>query len=364
MQELAVNFQKIVKFHGDTIAVDDVSLEITRGEFFSILGPSGSGKTTILRLIAGLDRPDQGEIFIQGRSMIHISPHQRPVNMVFQNYALFPHMTVFENVAFGLQMRGHSAADIKSQVGETLELVKLHEKSHRYPTQLSGGEQQRVALARALVNRPAILLLDEPLGALDQQLRQEMQVELKEIQRQVQSTFVCVTHQQEEALMLSDRLAVMDQGKILQVGTPQEIYESPVTTFVARFIGQSNSLIGRITDFEDTRCTVMTPDRFSIQAARPKEFSSTDDVEVTVIVRPEQVHLSSGPQQNGYDNSVPAHINKVSFNAGEMFYQLDLLDGLVWTARVPVSLQPTHRFEVGQQIYAQWQADQGLVLTH
>ena len=362
MQELAVNFQKIVKFHGDTIAVDDVSLAIKKGEFFSILGPSGSGKTTILRLIAGLDRPDQGEIFIQGRSMINISPHQRPVNMVFQNYALFPHMTVFENVAFGLQMRGHSVTDIKSQVGEALELVKLHEKFHRYPTQLSGGEQQRVALARALVNRPAILLLDEPLGALDQQLRQEMQVELKEIQGQVHSTFVCVTHHQEEALMLSDRLAVMDRGKILQVGTPQEIYESPVTTFVARFIGQSNSLIGRITDFEANRCTVTTPHRFSIQAVRPKDFSSTDDV--TVIVRPEQVHLSSGPEQNGYDNSVPAHINKVSFNGGEMFYQLDLQDGPVWTARVPVSLQSSHRFEIGQHVYVQWHADQGLVLTH
>ena len=362
MKELAVNFQKIVKFHGDTLAVDDVSLEIQKGEFFSILGPSGSGKTTTLRLIAGLDRPDHGEILIQGKSMNTVPPHQRPVNMVFQNYALFPHMTVFENVAFGLQMRGHSVTEIKFQVGEALELVKLHEKSHRYPTQLSGGEQQRVALARALVNRPAILLLDEPLGALDQQLRQEMQVELKEIQAQVQSTFVCVTHHQEEALMLSDRVAVMDRGKILQVGTPQEIYESPVSTFVAGFIGQSNSLVGRITDFQATMCTVMTSHRLSIQAARPKDLSSTYDV--TVIVRPERVHLSSGPEQNGYDNSLPALINKVSFNGGEMFYQLDLHDGHVWTARVPMSFHSSHRFEVGQHVYVQWQADQSLVLTH
>jgi len=362
MQELGVHLQKVVKFHGDAVGVDQVSLEIEKGEFFSILGPSGSGKTTTLRLIAGLDHPDQGEIFIQGRPMINVPPHQRPVNMVFQHYALFPHMTVFQNVAFGLQMRGHSVTEIKSQVEQTLELVKLDQKPHRYPTQLSGGEQQRVALARALVNRPAILLLDEPLGALDQQLRQEMQVELKQIQAQVQSTFVCVTHHQEEALMLSDRVAVMDRGKILQVGTPQEIYESPVSTFVARFVGLSNSLIGRITKNDETMCTVMTPHHFSIQAIRPKGDSSTE--EVTVIVRPERVHLSSGPEQNGYDNSLPAQINKVNFRGGEMFYQLDLLDGPVWTARVPLSLKPSHRFEVGQRVYVQWHAEQSLVLTH
>ena len=259
-------------------------------------------------------------------------------------------------------MRGHSETGIKSQVGEALELVKLQEKPHRFPSQLSGGEQQRVALARALVNRPAILLLDEPLGALDQQLRQEMQVELKEIQAQVQSTFVCVTHHQEEALMLSDRVAVMDRGKILQVGPPQEIYESPVSTFVAHFIGQSNSVVGRISEYEGTRCTVMTSHRFSIQATTPKGHSSME--EVTVIVRPERVHLSSGPEPNGYDNSVPALINKVSFNGGEMFYKLDLQEGLVWTARVPVSLRPSHHFEVGQRVYVQWHAKQGLVLTH
>ena len=361
MQELAVTLQGVVKTHGDALGVDQVSLEIKKGEFFSILGPSGSGKTTTLRLIAGLDRPDHGEIFIQGRSMNGVPPHQRPVNMVFQNYALFPHMTVYQNVAFGLQMRGHSIAEIKPQVEQTLELVKLHQKHQRYPTQLSGGEQQRVALARALVNRPAILLLDEPLGALDQQLRQEMQGELKEIQARVQSTFVCVTHHQEEALMLSDRVAVMDHGKILQMGTPQEIYESPVSRFVARFIGLSNSLNGRITAYDETKCTVMTSRNFSIQAARPKGHSSND--EVTVIVRPERVHLSSGPEQNGYDNSLPAHINKVSFNGGEMFYQLDLHDGLLWTARVPLSGRPSHHFQVGQRVYVQWHADQGLVLT-
>ena len=362
MQEFAVIIQDVTKSHGETSAVDGVTLRIQKGEFFSILGPSGSGKTTTLRLIAGLEQPDQGKIFIQGRSMKDVSPHQRPVNMVFQSYALFPHMTVYQNVAFGLHMRGHSKAEIESRVEQTLALVKLTQKLHRYPTQLSGGEQQRVALARALVNRPAILLLDEPLGALDQQLRQEMQVELKQIQGKVKSTFVCVTHHQEEALMLSDRVAVMDHGKILQVGAPQEIYESPVSTFVARFIGLSNSLVGRISGYDATLCTVVTPQNFFVQATRPKDYNSNDDV--TVIVRPERIHLSSGPDRNEYDNSLPAQINKVNFNGGEMFYQLDLQDGLVWTVRVPLSLHPSQRFQVGERVYAQWYADQGLVLTH
>ena len=362
MQEFAVIIQDVKKNHGETSAVDGVTLRIQKGEFFSILGPSGSGKTTTLRLIAGLELPDQGEIFIQGQSMKDISPHQRPVNMVFQNYALFPHMTVYQNVGFGLQMQGHTKVDIESRVEQTLALVKLTQKLHRYPTQLSGGEQQRVALARALVNQPAILLLDEPLGALDQQLRQQMQVELKQIQGEVNSTFVCVTHHQEEALMLSDRVAVMDHGKILQVGTPQEIYESPVSTFVARFIGLSNSLVGRITGYDVSRCTVVTRQNFSVQATRPIDDHSQG--EVTVIVRPERVHLSSGPERNGFDNSVPAQINKVNFNGGEMYYQLDLQDGPVWTVRVPVSLHPSQRFQVGERVYAQWYADQGLVLTH
>ena len=362
MPELGVSLKQVVKFHGDAIGVDHISLDVHKGEFFSILGPSGSGKTTTLRLIAGLDRPDQGEIFIQGRSMNNVPPHLRPVNMVFQSYALFPHLTVFQNVAFGLKMRGGAVAEIKSQVDQTLELVKLHEKPHRYPTQLSGGEQQRVALARALVNRPDILLLDEPLGALDQQLRQEMQVELKQIQSQVQRTFVCVTHHQEEALMLSDRVAVMNGGKILQVGSPQEIYESPVSTFVARFIGLSNSLVGRITEYEGTRCTVVTPHRFAIHAARPKNQPANG--EVTVIVRPERVHLSAEPERNGFDNSLPAQITKVNFKGNEMFYQLDLVDGVVWTARIPVSVCPPQLFQAGQRVYVQWHANQGLVLTH
>ena len=264
--------------------------KFVKGNFFLLLGPSGSGKTTALRLIEGLDQPDQGDILIQGQVMNAQPANLRPVNMVFQNYALFPHMTVFQNVGFGLQMQGHSTSLMKSQVDQTLALVKLEGKQNRLPSQLSGGEQQRVALGRALVNRPAVLLLDEPLGALDQQLRQEMQIELKQIQEQVKSTFICVTHHQEEALMLSDRVAVMDRGRVWQIGTPQEVYDSPVSTFVAGFVGLSNALHGRVTEVNGATCRIEAKDLPHILATRPVDVTPNGDV--TVIVRPERLHLS------------------------------------------------------------------------
>ena len=361
MSEVSVSLQNVQKWHGKTIGVDHVSLEVYSGEFFSILGPSGSGKTTTLRLIAGLDHPDQGEIQIQGRTMKDLPPNRRPVNMVFQNYALFPHLTVFENVAFGLQMQGHPVAEIHREVQAMLELVKLQSMQSRLPAQLSGGEQQRVALARALVNRPAVLLLDEPLGALDQQLRQEMQVELKQIQEQVQCTFVCVTHHQEEALMLSDRVAVMERGKVLQIGTPQEIYDAPESTFVAKFIGLSNSITGHMTDHDDTTCTVSHDKILPIRARRPLDMTAQDNV--TMVVRPERLHISAGPERNGYDNSLPAEIIKATFNGKEILYQLHITQDLVWTARVSLSSQPSDHFQAGQHVYVQWQAAQSLVLT-
>lgn len=361
MAALSVSLQDVRKLHGKTVGVDHATLEIYAGEFFSILGPSGSGKTTTLRLIAGLDRPDQGEILIRGQAMTDLPPNLRPVNTVFQNYALFPHMTVFQNVAFGLHMQGHSSAEIQSQVDKMLDIVRLQGMQTRYPSQLSGGEQQRVALARALVNHPAVLLLDEPLGALDQQLRLEMQVELKQIQERVQCTFVCVTHHQEEALMLSDRVAVMDRGRILQVGTPQEIYEAPRSTFVAKFIGLSNSLTGRIADYDGARCTVKNVHLSLLHAKRPPDISAHDDV--TMIVRPERLHLSTGSERNGFENSLPAQITKATFNGNETLYQLDLSHGIVWTARVPLSSRQSEHFQTGQHVYVQWHADQGLVLT-
>jgi spermidine/putrescine transport system ATP-binding protein len=232
--------------HGDVRAVEHVDLRIAEGEFFSLLGPSGCGKTTTLRMIAGFEEPTNGQILLHGRDMVGVPPYRRDVNMVFQQYALFPHMDVFENVAFGLRRKKVPKDEIRRRVTEALELVELEGREKRRPRQLSGGQQQRVALARALVNRPRALLLDEPLGALDLKLRQAMQLELKRIQREVGITFVYVTHDQEEALTMSDRLVVMNAGRIEQLGSPRELYERPGTRFVANFIGTSNIVSGRL----------------------------------------------------------------------------------------------------------------------
>ena len=230
------------KSYGDVLAVDDVDLSVDAGEFFTLLGPSGSGKTTTLRIIAGFERPDAGRVTLGGDDITHAPPYARDVNTVFQDYALFPHMTVAENVGYGLKVKGVARAERKRQVSEVLEMVRLDGYGERKPIQLSGGQRQRVALARSLVNRPKVLLLDEPLGALDLKLRQEMQVFLKSLQRELGMTFLYVTHDQEEALTMSDHLAVFNQGKIEQVGSPTEVYERPATEFVAGFVGTSNIL--------------------------------------------------------------------------------------------------------------------------
>jgi putative spermidine/putrescine transport system ATP-binding protein len=232
----------LAKHYGDVRAVDGVSLDIAHGEFFTMLGPSGSGKTTTLRLIAGFELPDRGRVELAGRDVSHLPAYARDVNTVFQDYALFPHMTVAENVAYGLRIKRVGKAERRTRAEEALEMVRLPGVGKRKPAQLSGGQRQRVALARAIVNRPRVLLLDEPLGALDLKLRQEMQVELKRIQSEVGITFVYVTHDQEEALTMSDRLAVFDQGRIVQVGAPADVYEHPATAFVAGFVGTSNVL--------------------------------------------------------------------------------------------------------------------------
>jgi putative spermidine/putrescine transport system ATP-binding protein len=237
-----VRLEDVRKSYGDVAAVDGVDLEIAPGEFFTLLGPSGSGKTTTLRLIAGFEQPDAGVIELHGRDVTRVAPYERDVNTVFQDYALFPHMTVAENVGYGLRVKGVRKAERRARVDEALQLVRLPDVGGRKPVQLSGGQRQRIALARSLVNRPRVLLLDEPLGALDLKLRQEMQIELKRIQQEVGLTFVYVTHDQEEALTMSDRLAVFNHGRIEQLGTPAEVYEHPSTEFVAGFVGVSNLL--------------------------------------------------------------------------------------------------------------------------
>lgn len=355
-----VVLENVMKTHGQVVAVNDVSLSIRSGEFFSILGPSGSGKTTILRLIAGLDVPDSGTITLQQRVVNADPPHVRPVNMVFQHYALFPHMTVFDNIAFGLRMRRGAGQNIREAVERMVALVRLEGKTQRFPAQLSGGEQQRVALARALVNRPVVLLLDEPLAALDQQLRQEMQGELKRLQQEVNATFICVTHQQDEALTLSDRIAVMHGGTLLQVGTPQEVYDQPGSSRVAQFIGLSNSLAGVMTRSKNSVCWIEHEGFPTLVARCPSGGIAPGPV--TVMVRPERLHISVEVPVNGYENTLSATVHHIVFHGNEMVYQFRLRNEAIWTARVPIG--ETHRptLVIGQTVYLQWAAHDGLAL--
>jgi len=280
-----LRLDRVVKRFGAFTAVDDLSLTIPPGSFFALLGPSGCGKTTTLRMVAGLEEPTAGSIHLGELDLTYTKPYQRPVNTVFQNYALFPHLDVFENVAFGLRRRG--VKNVKAQVVEALELVELPHLARRRPPQLSGGQQQRIALARAIVNRPQVLLLDEPLGALDLKLRRQMQVELKRIQTEVGITFVHVTHDQEEAMTMADTVAVMNAGRIEQLGAPAELYESPVTTFVANFLGQSNLIEGAVT----RRGAGLTVDVHGQQVALPAERNTARGDRMLVGVRPEKIRL-------------------------------------------------------------------------
>ena len=360
MNGTSVELRDVTKRHGATVAVERLSLTIRRGEFFAILGPSGSGKTTTLRLLAGFEQPDAGEIIIEGRPMQGVPPNRRPVNLVFQNYALFPHMTVADNVAFGLEMKGLPATEIGPRVAEALEMVRLSGKQDRLPSQLSGGEQQRVALARALVNHPAVLLLDEPLGALDKQLRQEMEVELKALQERVGITFVCVTHDQEEALTMSDRLAVMHQGRLLQVGTPEEVYTAPASAFVANFIGVSNGLSGRVERIDGQQATVAVEGIGQVHA--PAVSGLRAGAPVLVTIRPERLHLSRDQGMDGFQNQVAVRIAKAIYAGNETQYLLTLPNNLTWKARIPNAAGVVKRFQAGESAYLKWRTAEAVLL--
>jgi spermidine/putrescine transport system ATP-binding protein len=310
-----VGLYGVTKRFGGTVAVDDVTITIGRGEFFSMLGPSGCGKTTSLRMIAGFEEPDAGRLELTGRDILGVAPYKRNVNTVFQSYALFPHLTVADNVAFGLRRKKVPKSEIRDRVKRYLDLVQLRGYDDRRPSQLSGGQQQRVALARALVNEPAVLLLDEPLGALDLKLRKQMQLELMRIQREVGVTFVYVTHDQEEALVMSDRLAVMSQGKVEQIGYPEDIYERPATRFVAGFIGTSNIIeapvVGRRGDLlqiesaPDDRLLVAAPPDRAISAGRTLAFT----------VRPEKLRIAN------VADAVPENLCTISGTVVDVVYQ-------------------------------------------
>lgn len=307
-----VRFVDVQKRYGSVVAVDRVSLDIRPGEFLTLLGPSGSGKTTTLMMLAGFEIPTAGEIWVDDTAIAAIPPYKRNIGMVFQNYALFPHMTVGENIAFPLKMRGLSKTEIARASKEALDLVELPGYEGRYPRQLSGGQQQRIAVARALVFNPRVLLMDEPLGALDKQLRESLQLEIKQLHDRLGVTIVYVTHDQQEALIMSDRIAVMNDGRIEQIGSPVELYEQPQSRFVASFIGESNFLTGRLVSCEAGRCLVDVGGFATVAA--PASAQPHDGM-VTLTIRPEKLVFDASP--NGSRNVVPGRIADVIF-AGEM----------------------------------------------
>jgi spermidine/putrescine transport system ATP-binding protein len=358
-QGFAVELVDVTKRFGDVRAVDGVTLRIPDGQFYSLLGPSGCGKTTCLRLIAGFETPSTGEIWIGGRRQENTPAFQRPVNTVFQSYALFPHMTVYENVAFGLEMQKVPPTEIRRRVLESLEMIRLPGLETRRPKQLSGGQQQRVALARALVNRPKLLLLDEPLGALDLKLRRAMQLELKDLQTRVGITFLYVTHDQEEALTMSDQIAVMERGKVLQIGTPSEIYETPRTRFVADFIGETNLVAGTVVA-EEGEVVRVEGSGLEIRAAHRDRLAPGSSV--WVAIRPEKIRLTRDRPAGA--NAFEARVESLTYVGKDSEYGLLTPTGLHLRARTanvepgaPVLAEP------GQAVWAQWSPEAALLLS-
>jgi len=349
-----LGLRAVCKRYGETTAVADVSLGVRRGEFLTILGPSGSGKTTLLQMVAGFLFPTSGAIVYRGIDITYMPAHLRNIGMVFQNYALFPHMTVSQNLAFPLQMRRMNKDEIRRRVGESLELVGLAEYPHRLPSQLSGGQQQRVAVARALIYRPSLLLMDEPLGALDKYLRERLQVEIKRIQRATGVTILYVTHDQQEALALSDRIAVMFESRLQAVGSPAEIYERPSSRFVAEFIGDCNLLPGRVVGNDESVCHVALTDGVVVGVS-PSGRRLESGQPVTVCIRPESIVCAK--ERRTRATNIPAVIT-------EMVY---LGDAVRFVVAVPTaasritlqvkSLRPMHALSCGDEVFVQWNAE-------
>ncbi|MDP9846011.1 ABC transporter ATP-binding protein [Streptosporangium lutulentum] len=338
--------------HGEVVqAVKGVTMTITEGEFFSLLGPSGCGKTTTMRMIAGFEDPTRGKVRLHGQDVTNVPPNKRDVNMVFQSYALFPHMNVWENVAFGLRRKKVAGDEIKRRVGEILEIVDLAGRERRRPREMSGGQQQRVALARALVNNPRALLLDEPLGALDLKLRQAMQIELKRIQREVGITFVYVTHDQSEALTMSDRIAVMNDGQVDQLASPREIYERPATPFVAGFIGTSN-LISGIVDRITSGCAVLKLGGEDRVLVAGESYRPGDPIAITV--RPEKIRIST-EEPTGDVSVVRGIVSEVVYLGLYNSYAVSLADGAEVTVFQQNAVDSTSTAERGDTVWLSWQ---------
>ena len=364
---ICLEVRNVVKRFGDLTAVDHVNLKIRDGEIFSFLGPSGCGKSTLLRVVAGLENQDQGDIFIAGQNVNELPPFKRDCNTVFQSHALFPHMTIAENIGFGLVERKISKKEIKKRVAEKIELVNLSGMEARRPNQLSGGQQQRVALARSLILEPTILLLDEPLAALDRKLRKEMQIELKRIQREVGTTFLNVTHDQKEALSVSDRIAVMNEGAFLQIGSPDEIYEKPRSIFVASFMGATNIFKGKVISQKNGRIELETPDGLKIFAPEPED--PADNAIAGFSIHPELINLT--PKKVDAPPADPGKQTEFHGKIKEVFYQGDFSEYTVTLKEIDM-LMTVHltrgrgyrmQLPEGQDVTVSWNCSSNNALT-
>jgi putrescine transport system ATP-binding protein len=361
--EAYIRIENVTKKFGDFVAVNDVSLSIYRGEIFCLLGGSGCGKTTLLRMLAGFERPTSGRIFIDGQNMEGVPPYERPVNMMFQSYALFPHMTVEQNVAFGLKQEGLPRAEIKERVADMIGMVKLNGFEQRKPHQLSGGQRQRVALARSLIKRPKLLLLDEPLGALDKKLREHTQFELVNLQERLGVTFVVVTHDQEEAMTLASRIGVMNHGRIVQVGTPLDIYEYPNTRFVSEFIGNVNMFEGRIIEDEADHVIIHSP-----ELGRPiyvgHGVSAAPDAVVWTAVRPEKLLLTREPPANTSYNCAQGVIKEIAYMGDLSIYLVPLDTGKTVRVTQPNAFrQAEARLTWDDRVWVSWHESSAVVVT-
>ena len=357
-----VRIENVTKRFGDFVAVDNVSLSVLKGEIFCLLGGSGCGKTTLLRMLAGFESPSSGKIFIDGQDMADIPPYERPVNMMFQSYALFPHMTVTQNVAFGLQQEKLAKADINKRVTEMLDIVKLSQFGARKPHQLSGGQRQRVALARALIKRPKLFLLDEPLGALDKKLREHTQFELINLQEQLGVTFIVVTHDQEEAMTLATRIGVMDRGEIVQVGTPTEIYEYPTSKFVADFVGSVNMFEGKLIEDEPGHVRIRCPELESIVYV-DHGISSAPGATVWVAIRPEKVCIDR-VRPGGNENVVKGVVREIAYMGDMSIYLVRIESGKMVRVTLPnIERHADARISWDETVYLSWHATSPVVIT-